>query len=198
MKKIIIMTMAVMLAAGAYANISFNMWYLDAKDHLGVTISDNTIFKIIVDVNGDGLNSASSLENAFAVGDDQIAFTYAFDATYAGELYMIEGFNNIARPDVATGQKNFYVAWYEGLEDTGAVAPGIGQWFGVYRESNWVFPEDGSTVTFGNIASGTPLNQSNVSYHQVIPEPATALLALIGGGMAWAARRAKRFHNYQS
>ena len=189
MKKMILIAAAVMMAAGAYANITFNMWYVDAKDHLGATISDNTIFKIIVDADGDGLDSAISLENAFAAGDDQVAFTYAFDSTYPGELYFIEDGINIARPSVATGEKNFYVAWYEGLEDTGAAAPGLGQWVGVYRESNWVFPEDGSTVSFGDTAAGTPLNQADVSYYQVVPEPASALLVLLGGGLTYYIRR---------
>lgn len=189
MKKMILIAAAVMLAAGAYANITFNMWYLDAKDHLGETISDNTIFKIIVDAENDGLDSAVSRANVFADGDDQVAFTFAIDPTYPGEIYFIEDGINIPRPEVVTGQKNFYLTWYEGLGNTAATAPGLGQWVGVYRESNWVFPEDGSAIAFGDTAAGTPLNQAAVSYYQVVPEPATALLALIGGGLAYYVRR---------
>lgn len=190
MKKIIILAMAVMMAAGTYANITFNLWYKQAKDHLGTTINDATMFKIIVDADGDGLDAQSSGLNAFASDDDQVAFTYAFDPSYPGEIYMVEDFTNVQRPAVATGTKDFYVAWYEGLTNQSATDPGVGQWYGTYRESDWVFPEDGSTVTFGDMGdNGSALNQSDVTYSQVVPEPASALLVALGGVSVYVLRR---------
>lgn len=194
MKKYIVMAAAAMIAAGASANITFNLWQTGAEDHTGSLISDNSMFKIIVDVDGDGLDAISGSQSLtdFAVGDDQVAFTYSFDSAYPGEVYMWEGFTNIQRPDVATGNPQFYAVWYEGLTDTSATQMADGQWLGYTTDTSWLFPEDGATVSFGDGSTSVNTLSGGVNFAQAqaIPEPATfALMGIAGLGAFFNRKR---------
>ncbi len=190
MKKFIIMAMTVMMTAGAYANITFNLWYEDARDHSGSGIPLNTVFKIIADGEGDGLDlfSGGTVTNDFVTGDDAVMFTDGVQGA-ANNIYMGSGFDpdyiNVAHPDTNFAGDKFYVVWYEGLTNEGASAPGEGTWIGVLSDPSFIMPNDGDTVTFGGYPTqAEAINQANVSYYQVIPEPSTFVGMMLMGAVA--------------
>jgi hypothetical protein len=204
MKKIIMMlTMA--MAVTSFADISVNLDLMTLNDANDVAISEGIKFLAFVDKDNDGINgldlsnyfddnalwvaAAAANQGSFLWdADDAIVFNGAskgwgldgyFSASDAngGDLQVTLG-NGIDEND------HFYVMWFSELAG-GAVAPGSITQVGFYTDSNWVLPGEGGLLS----AASDSLNQSAIT---VVPEPATAMLALIGGGMAYALRRNKR------
>ncbi len=190
MKKII-MTMF-MMAAGfaAYGDVSAIIGPTgnDLTDSSGTAVSmTDGFFMLIADTSGDGLDGYNfggvadlNLTDTFAQDDDKVIYSGSFwwDG-YADGPQDQQTFTG-----VTAGQK-YYAVWSDG---TG--------WAGVHSvvgDVNWAIPTSGGSV--GPAFNG--FGDVNTQY-AAVPEPATALLAFIGGGLAWASRRMKRFHNYES
>jgi|GEM_PF-3408145 len=77
-----------------------------------------------------------------------------------------------------------YVLYFPGLSGS-ATTPGNITQLGYYTQDNWVAPPDpGSTDLAAVVTDATGL-QTAIA----VPEPASALLALIGGGVAFVVRR---------
>ncbi|MGE4488724.1 MAG: PEP-CTERM sorting domain-containing protein [Kiritimatiellales bacterium] len=187
MKKIMFFLMS-MMAMTSFANITVQTYLTDVDTHDNSAVSIDTLFKIVVDIDGDGLDLAvngGSISDFLNGSDDDIIL--GSGGFYgSGELWYDSG--SIVLPSGAAQGDDYYVVFYEGLTSADT-APGESTWFGVYRdgtdELNWSLPSDGNTV----YAESYGLATSDVSYYQTVPEPATALLALIGGGIAYAVRR---------
>jgi hypothetical protein len=82
------------------------------------------------------------------------------------------------------GVDNYYMLWFDTSYDVAAIGPGVGINYGV--EDLGKVGTDPGTYT-------PDLIGGNASF-QTIPEPATAMLAVIGGGLAYFVRRANRSH----
>lgn len=199
MKKLLIMLAVAGAAAVALADVSvnINVTSMGLTDETDSTITvANGLFLVIADVDGDGLDGWTAggsgdidgeinFTSGLVSGDDVVLWQggYSFDdaALSPNEQRDYTGVD---------GGEAYYMVW----SDIGSSATDFGEnnVFGVYREDhvNWEVPATGTVAPF--IADANSVG----SYYQTVPEPATALLALIGGGMAYALRR--RGHKFVS
>jgi len=196
MKKILIMLIVAAGAIAVFADVSvnINVTSLGLTDETDSTISvANGFFMLIADVDGDGLDGWTTglneinFTSGLVSGDDVVLYKggYAVDDTAFSP-------NSQQTYTGVSGAEAYYMVW----SDIGATATdlGAGNYFGLFREDNvnWQVPATGTVAPF--VADANAVG----SYYQSVPEPATALLLVIGAGCAWAGRRAKRFHNYES
>jgi len=207
-KKVIIMAMMA-VGLSSFATISLNLGGGQYQDRNGDAlfhwdfvgpIVQGQLFLLIADVDGNGFQSLGAIQNntGFVAAGDVLVGSWGvnYEATYMdGELsHAINGFDSTGK-GLSTGSAMMMV-WFDNLMAADADVingtPGAGKFFGYHTA--WTVPADPGTYNLNHVFTGT----DGRAQFEVIPEPATALLALIGGGMAWAARRAKRFHNYQS
>lgn len=198
MKKLLIMLAVAGAAAVALADVSVNINVTAAgltdETDTDITLA-NGFFMTVADVDGDGLDGWT----AGGSGDIDGEINFTSGLVSGDDVVLWQGgyFNTSAalspneQRDYAgvNGGEAYYMVW----SDIGSSATDLGanNVFGFYREDNvnWEVP---ATGTVGPVVMDS---NSVGSYYQTVPEPATALLALIGGGLAYASRRAKRFHN---
>ncbi|MFA6172278.1 MAG: PEP-CTERM sorting domain-containing protein [Kiritimatiellales bacterium] len=204
MKKIIMM-FALAMAATSFATVSVNMDLMTLNDASDVAIKEGIKFLVYVDKDNDGINGLnlsnyadlnSLWVNAAAANtgsflwdaDDAIIFNGA-SAGWGSEGFFSLGSANgglNAMFNLGNGidqNDGVYAMWFAELAGNAATPAGITE-VGFYTDSNWALPGDTGTLE----ASDYGLNQSAITV-QAIPEPATALLVAIGGGMAYVLRR---------
>lgn len=206
MKKMVIMAALAFSALLAQASITFNFTegYLYKND--GTTpLPANSTITLLLDANNNGSLIGSSLTNATTswtadAGDvvlDRWAFNYNLDTGLGSDSpsYTYGG-------SVTAGQKIMLV-WYDKAYSAGDVGPGEGVHFGTFRtdsaisgsDSGWVIPADGAAVNVNFLtaaAGGDSLESAGTANFQTIPEPASAVLALMGAGVVYVARRNTR------
>jgi hypothetical protein len=203
MKKIIMM-FAMAMAATSFATVSVNIDLMTLNDANDVAISEGIKFLAFVDKDNDGINgldlSNYSDNNALwaaAAVENQGSFLWDADDAIvfngASKGWGLDGYFSIS--DANSGNAIFnlgsgidagdhvYVMWFAELAGD-AVAPGSISEVGFYTDSNWTLSNDGGLLD----ASSDSLNQSSIA----VPEPATAALALLGGGMVYVLRRNTR------
>ncbi len=205
-----IMALLLLMGVATYADIAtFDLQvYLEdvkQKNNGSAALTADSVFMLIADGSNDGLNMDlewdQSLFSANSYLDNEIVykgtavdgggFTYLWSQTTVDRGSALSAAN-----DAVTANDNFYIVWFEGLQNDLNGTPTALSWVGSlrYDTPNWKLPPVNGAV--GD--SLTPVNMNDVTWTQAVPEPATALLAFIGGGLAWASRRMKRFHNYES
>lgn len=211
MKKIMMIIAGLAMSLTAFATVSVDFDVATLNDANDVAIAEGIKFLIFVDKDGDGINGAwdtnysdnNSAWNAVVnTGsflwdtDDEIMFNgaskgwglsgeFATGDANGGNLVFSLG-NGIDAGD------QIYALWF--AEVAGAAAtPGSITEVGFITDAAWDLPSDTGLLQVNDWSK----NQSAITV-QAVPEPATALLVLIGGGLAYASRRAKRFHNYKS
>jgi hypothetical protein len=171
----------------------------DAND---VPISEGIKFLAFIDKDNDGINgldlsnyfddnplwSAAATANQGTFlwdADDAIIFNGASKGWgFEGYFSISDANSGNAMFDLGNGidiDDHVYVMWFAELAGD-AVAPGSISEVGFYTDSTWVLPGDTGLLD----ASSDTLNHSAIT---VVPEPASALLALIGGGVAFVVRR---------
>ena len=203
MKKIIMM-FAMAMAATSFANIAVNMDLMTLNNASGAPISEGIKFLVYVDKDNDGINGLNlgnySDNNALWVAaatanqgsflwdaDDTIVFNGASKGWGSSGFFSIGDANGgnalFSLGGGIDANDHVYAMWFSELDGT-AVVPGSITEVGFYTDSNWALPGDTGTLE----ASDYGLNQSAITV-QAIPEPATALLVAIGGGMAYVLRR---------
>ncbi|MFA7368099.1 MAG: PEP-CTERM sorting domain-containing protein [Kiritimatiellales bacterium] len=206
MKKILVMLAMSAMASMALATVSVNLELAYLNDANDVAISEGIKFLAFIDTDGDGINGL----NLGNYSDDNALWSAAATANQgtflwdANDVIIYNGVNAGAGVDgyfslINTPQagnsvvtlgvdgigvgNQVYVMWFAELAGSTS-APGIIHQVGYYTDSNWTLPTDGNVLQAEDYA----LNQSAITV-QAIPEPATALLVAIGGGMAYVLRR---------
>lgn len=209
MKKIIMFIALAMLGCNAIADVAVDMnaAFVNDKDGVGLSVGD--MFLIAIDTDGDGVDGASLANYT----DDNAAWNAVYDAgsflwdaddvilfqgglnngsSMAGWFDLMASHGSTVTTALGSGideGDSVYAMWFSGVAGT-ELTPGAVSQVGFYTEGNWALPANNGTLTANNFA----LSQDSIT---VVPEPATALLLLIGGGCAWAGRRARRFHNFE-
>jgi len=209
MKKILIIWAAVAMAFVASASVSVDLDLMTLNDASGVPISEGIKFLVFIDKDNNGINGAD-LSNYFdynamwnsVVNTESFLWDLNDEIIYngssagwgsSGYFSMADANGGYAMINLGNGINQgdrVYAMWFPELAGN-AVKPGNISQVGFLTGNDWVLPADTGLMQINQY----DFNQSAIN---VIPEPATALLALIGGGLAWASRRAKRFHNYES
>jgi hypothetical protein len=193
MKKSIIMLMVLFAAAaGSYASLSLNITSDNVTFDGATDYANGDYFMYLIDVNGDGIEAPTDI--AFNPGADDYLVA-------DGEaVYMdMDGFRGYTWTttktlDFATyANKDVYLVAFDGITSADS-APGAGTDYVIWRDAAMTLPgSDGGSLT-GNYT----LTPGTATFAQTVPEPATALFGLIGAGVAYAGRRAKRFYNYEA
>ncbi len=202
MKKIVLLTTVVALGATlAQAGIALNIYqgYLYKNDG-STPLSENSTMMLLCDANNNGsfgdLTQVPSAWTADA-GDvvvDRWAFNYNADIGFGDKVVT---FNLTGGIDA---NKKLMLVWYDKEYNPGDAGPGQGVHFGTFRTddiqtgsmTSWIIPADGATVNLSFLtanAGGDNAEALGVAQHQVVPEPATALLVAVGGVAAYFLRR---------
>lgn len=192
MKKMMILGAILVAAITSRADLAMNITSHNVTFDGVSNYANGDFFMYLIDVNGDGI--AAPTDIAFNPGSDDylVASGNAAFADIDGfRGYTFTGDKNL---DFATyAGKDVYLVVFDGITSSD-LAPGAGTDYVIWRHTAMTLPgSDGGSLT-GSYA----FDAGSAIYGQAIPEPATALLAVIGGGLAWASRRAKRFHSYKS
>jgi hypothetical protein len=191
MKKIGIVAIFALLASFASADIALEIGFGQMFDNDGSTpISIGDLWAIYIDVDGDGASaftdSSSNASDSFLMDADDVLVGYgAIDNTF-GSLagYVQTGAGNaITAFNASVSGKNYYLLFFQDVDGSSATQPGEGTYFGYWQAANQTPTADNNTQTSALFTA------SSTAQYQTVPEPATALLALIGGGIAYAVRR---------
>jgi hypothetical protein len=209
MKKILVLLAFLAAASMALATVSVNFELYQLNDANDVAINEGIKFLAFIDKDGDGIDglnlgnyvddnalwsaAANANQGSFLWdADDAIIFNgdskgYATAGYFS--LLDAQGGNSIVSlgNGIDVGDQ-VYVMWFSELAG-GAVAPGSITEVGYYTSGSWTLPSDTQLLQAEDYA----LNQSAIT---VVPEPASALLVAIGGGMVYALRR--RGHRFVS
>jgi hypothetical protein len=202
MKKIIMM-FAMAMAATSFANVAVNMDIMTLNDASDVAIQEGIKFLVYVDKDNDGINgldlsnyfddnalwvaAAAANQGSFLWdADDAIIFEGASAGWGSEGFFSIGSANGGLNANFALGNgidagDHVYAMWFAELAGDAATPAGITE-VGFYTDSVWTLPSETGLLD----ASDYYLNQSAIT---VVPEPATALLVAIGGGMAYVIRR---------
>ncbi len=209
MKKMVIMAALAFSALLTQASITFNFAEGYLYKHDGSTVlPENSTIVLLLDANNNGsfgdLTQATTSWTADA-GDvvlDRWAFNYNYDTGFGSDSpsYTYGG-------DVIAG-KQLKLVWYDKTYSAGDAGPGEGVDFGMFRtdsaltgsDTGWFVPADGNTIALSFLtanAGGDSLESAGTANFQTIPEPASAVLALLGAGMVYVVRRNTRRSIYQ-
>lgn len=140
-------------------------------------IMSDTLGVLLVDTLGDGiaLDAAMISDESFWGGTDNYIAGITGSSNLFGPgsdvvvSFSAQSANNAV---LSTGQ-SFYIAWFPGLISS-VTTIGLGQAYGLTRDSSWVLPTDGGTF------AGNPAGAGGNALFTVgaIPEPSTYALIL--------------------
>jgi hypothetical protein len=199
MKKGII-ALLVMMGMMTYADIAtFDIQaYLSdvkQKNNGSASLTVDSVFMLIADGNNDGLNMDSAWDQSLFVANNYLdnEIIYKGTAIDDGEGSYLWSFTTgdrgalSAANDLVVAGDNYYMVWFEGLQNDVNGTPSANSWVGSYREATaeWQLP----SVNGLRFPAADPVNMNNVTWTQAVPEPASALLVALGGGMVYALRR---------
>lgn len=185
MKKILFAIFVALAAVSANASMTYSPFLLDGYDASGTPIANGT-YVMVLDLDGDGWDGLDYLSQASGSADNASSWLWDADDYIMdigqfenGEAFPFSTFNASSVPGYTANVDNYYVMWFDTAYNPLAAGPGVGVNYGVENlGAVGTDPGDyGPFLTGGNATL------------QTIPEPATALLIAIGGGMAYALRR---------
>jgi hypothetical protein len=196
MKKILLTValLAVTAISNATVMISPTISTLYEKD--GVTKFDpGQLFLLVVDTdhNGFGPQGNGSIGFNYVLGEDDKVLK-AWDSvgglglgkcTPAATGLVLEDLTGNVAGKFSAGDP-FGIFWFDDLSTTDYLAHTpltMGSFYGFYTQSSFLTPSDSGA--FSETATGLTL----IPNQALIPEPATALLALAGSGVIYALRR---------
>jgi len=192
MNKILVILIIACFAVSSFADVSVNINVtaegLTDESDAAIATADG-FFLLIADVDGDGLDGwtvggsgnigSIDFTSGLTTGDDIVLYQGGFAFDSAG----LSPNEQLTYTGVSGGEA-YYLVW----SNIGSSAADFGEnnIFGVFREDNvnWEVPATGGVYPVVYDA-----NADGASYYQTVPEPASALLALIGGGVAFIVRR---------
>lgn len=190
MKRLFVLMAAVALtfvASLARAEVAYFPEIYTAMNKAGIEIANGT-YALLIDLDGDGWNGQSYLAQALAGSDNSSSWLWDSNDLLldVGQIDSGMAFP-VGRTNIVDGYDvdvdDYYLFWFDVAYNAAMTAPGIGIDYGV--ELLGKVAADGSTMTpeaFGGIAAFQTLGT------QVVPEPVSTVLMLIGGG-AMAFRR---------
>lgn len=193
MKKKIMMSAIALMAVAVQADMTYSPFaFVSLNDASGSLINDGT-YVMVLDLDNDGWNGVDYLTQS--AGDDN-ATSWLWDADdFLMDRGQVTGgdafpFWTVSTANIPSGftpdVDNYYVMWFDKSYNVADIGPGVGVNYGA-ENMGAVGTDPGDYGPFlvgGNAAL------------QTVPEPASALLALLGGSMVWVARRVKRHHTY--
>jgi hypothetical protein len=190
MKKLLMISAIALMAVVARADLAYMPSALGVlNDAAGNPLSDGT-FLMVLDLDGSGFdfNNLSGDSWVFDANDvimdrGAIGPTKGVDFELEGDAFPVWTVSTANIPAGYTANVDqYYVFWFDKSYDVADLGPGAGVHFGV--ENLGTVGTDPGTYT-------PDLVGGNAQY-QTVPEPATALLIAIGGGMAYVLRRNTR------
>jgi hypothetical protein len=205
MKKMLI-ALAVMAIspALAQADVTLNMSLGQFLGFDGSTpLSPNSTLAIFADTGSNGFGDFTLASDSWAVDPDDVllALFPTNDFLGAGTSFdpVVFGFDGLTAGD------ELLLAWYDLDFSASLTGPGNGTYFGTFRTDDaidgsdigWVVPNDGATVNLNFVTDalgGSNSAQAGIAQFQtqVIPEPISVVLGVIGGGAMIARRRFNR------
>lgn len=185
-----------LLAVCATANITVDYQLAYLNDSTGTAVSQGTIAAFYIDLNGNGLSgiTSSTVTDSFLFDAGDLLIGTDVSSAADGAFLSADGFlDELGRMDNAIGAltseltanggsvngQDVYMLWFPELT---IGTPGENQSYGFYNLGS-LPTADGQALT--DLNSGLDLN----AQYQTVPEPATALLAVIGGALAYGLRR---------
>ena len=185
MKKVLLFVAMAVAAFSAHASMTYSPFLFDGYDAGGTPIADGT-FVMVLDVDGDGWNGFDYLSQAVSPADNSSSWLWDTDDKLMdrgqivnGEAFPFSTFTAASVPGFDANVDHYYVMWFDTAYNVADIGPGVGVNYGV---------EDLGTVGTDPGDYGPFLVGGNAVY-QTVPEPASALLVLLGGGAVYALRR---------
>lgn len=196
MKKTIITMMMLMAMAlmtvPAQADVAYAPFLFTGNDAAGNPIVDGS-YSLILDLDGDGWDGNSYTSMSLGAAND---LNWLWDSddllldrgqVSAGTAFPFTNTVSISTQGYDAGVDQWFLLWFDTPYDVSAAGPGSGVDYGV--ELMGVAGNDGDTLSPFAVGGSAVFQTLGTT---VVPEPISALLALIGGG-AMALRR--RFFN---
>lgn len=186
MKKILMMSAIALMAVATQADMTYSPFAFGVlNDASGNVINDGT-YVMVLDLDGDGWNGTDYLTQSPG-GDNASSWLWDADDVLMDRGQITAGdafpFWTVSTASIPAGYTanvdNYYVMWFDTAYNIADVGPGAGINYGA-ENMGAVGTDPGDYTPFMVGGSATL---------QTIPEPATALLVAIGGGMAYALRR---------
>jgi len=210
MKKLLIATIAAVSLVGmqAIASVSLHIDALDLLDHTGSLAPLNAVGLWIVDTSGGtSLSPTLTLGENIAVGQTLLGSTDKIigdndintSTATTGYLGLDSGgtYGSGVLTSVAAGYK-FGIIWL--VNQSLAVTTAVSGYYGEFNDAAgaystaWVLPPDGSTSSYDmttvSEGGGVP-NSAGIANLQIIPEPSSIMLVVVGllGGVGLIRRR---------
>ncbi len=202
----VILAFACLATTQTKATVTINLDMGFFYDQYTNIVASNAIALLVADTSGLGLAGLTNLawNSSLTVGapltlesgmtTNLILGKWNIKDTSTYDGYLMNAVNSLLlTPPLATGE-GLYIMWFPTLTLTSS-QPGVGTYYGVYRDTNsvpldgaqpWVIPNDGSTVTLQaftpDIEGGNTPISSLLAKYQTIPEPSA--FALVGLGLA--------------
>jgi len=199
MKKIVMMAALAFSALLAQASVTLNMAEGILYKHDGSTpLSLDSTMLLLCDADGDGFGGLTNDTSWTTDSGDVVLARWGFN-DYAGPNIGSDAIMFDLASGVGTGD-NLMLVWYDKIYNAADTGAGKGVYFGAFRtdstisfsDTGWIVPGDGAGINLNFLtanAGGDSLESAGVASLQTIPEPTTAVLALIGGGLAYMVRR---------
>lgn len=175
-------------AAPVQADMTYAPFLFDGYDENGDPIENGT-YTMIIDLDGDGWDGVSYLEQGPADAANDLSWLWDSD-DFLMDIGQIEDgeafpFSTIPTADIPAGYDaevdQYYLFWFNTPFDVAAGGPGQGIYYGA-ESLGTVGTDPGN---YGPFALGGDATLQTT----VVPEPISATLALMGGGAMFLRRR---------
>ena len=205
MKKLLLMVVIALSPAVAQASVTLNMsiGFLSTND--GSLLADGSTLTLLADTNGNGFGDLTQATSSWTGDPEDIllarfpsnGFLAGTGTSFDAITFEFEGLE-VGDP--------MLLVWYDLPYDSAAEGPGEAVEFGTYRDDQprdganigWNVPADGATVGLNFVTTNVggsvddALGQAQFSTVGVIPEPATALVTLLGGALVMTRSRNRK------
>lgn len=206
-----LMTGAAFMAAMAFspvlaeASVTLNMFFGNLYRADGVTpLPTGSIITLVADAGNDGFGDLTQATSSFGGDSNDVVL-----ATFASNDFGGPGtvFDALQLDQPSLVGRKIQLAWYDTLLTPGTQqGPGHDVDFGTFRtdipnldgtNGTWVYPSDGFTISLnfltatqgGSNPESAGRAQLRTAAGPIIPEPSSALLLAIGGGLLLTGRR---------
>jgi len=181
----------------AQAEVVLSMVNGNMYKHDGTTpVSVNSTLMLLCDADGDGFGDLTQATTSWTADAGDVVLARWGTMNAGSDEVLLSPFNLTGGVDQ---NDKLMLVWYDKAYSAGDAGPGEGVYFGQFRTDSvisfsdigWFAPADGTYgLNFATIdAGGDSLESAGAASLQTIPEPTTAVLALIGGGLAYVVRR---------
>jgi hypothetical protein len=188
--------MAGVAAEAAFVTVAPVVSYAYEKDSMTQKFDAGQLYLLVADTNGDGfgINHDGTIGPGFALGADDLVLkalnTVSSPGAYLGQLrpnatgLTLDGVQGELDGKLSTGDK-FGIFFFDNLSTTDYASKTLngGEWYGFYTRNEFSVPAAGASYVSSFAGQALTTDQ------QVIPEPASFVMALLGGVLACLPRR---------